>query len=307
MIDQRLSRDFPTKSAVHPSQRRTAAPMSGGDGPKENGKSSGAIYNCGSLPDKAALITAIAADDRLRASTVRVGTVLLFKFHNTKSGRCDPSYETLGKAAALKRRAAIKAVHQLEQFAWLVKRPKGRRSRNSYQFAFRRVSQGVYDDAPLDDSSGASQCAAAVHEDALQECIGVHPIGVPTCTQTQDDKPGREPKKGTQDSFDEDFWQAYPKRVDRKEAKRIYDRIVRKAEATPAQLLAGAQRYAEECRAARKERQYIKSPVTWLNKGCWEDEPAPPEALNRHRATNDLSRFSEAVVRRACGGLEGRQ
>ena len=74
----------PETSVDPPPGTQTAAPVaSRSDGPKENANYDGATCNCGSLPDKAVLIAAIAADDRLRASSVRVATVLLFKFHNT--------------------------------------------------------------------------------------------------------------------------------------------------------------------------------------------------------------------------------
>ena len=68
-----------------------------------------------SLPDKAVMISAIAADVRLKDSDVRVAVALLFKFHNTKQGKCFPSYETIAQAAGCGRRTAIRAVERLER------------------------------------------------------------------------------------------------------------------------------------------------------------------------------------------------
>jgi hypothetical protein len=67
----------------------------------------------------------------------------------------------------------------------------------------------------------------------------------------------------------DDFWRAYPKRVAKEAARKAYGKAIERG-ATPAALLAGAQRYAAE----RKDQdpKYTKHPATWLNGGCWEDE-----------------------------------
>lgn len=85
------------------------------------------------------------------------------------------------------------------------------------------------------------------------------------------------------------WYAAYPKKAGRKAAERAYLRAV-KAGATPDQLLAGLQVQlpAMRQRIADGERQYVKDPATWLNQGCWDDDPpenvhpirrdAPPSA-----------------------------
>jgi hypothetical protein len=57
-------------------------------------------------------------------------------------------------------------------------------------------------------------------------------------------------------------------------AEKAYRQIIAKAEATPADLIAGAMRYAAE--RDGQPAQYTKRPATWLNQQCWKDEPAPP-------------------------------
>ena len=64
-----------------------------------------------------------------------------------------------------------------------------------------------------------------------------------------------------------------PKKVGRKKALSIYQRVIAKGEATAEQLLEGMKRYAREC--AEKEPQFIAHPATWLNAGRWADEPSP--------------------------------
>ena len=69
------------------------------------------------------------------------------------------------------------------------------------------------------------------------------------------------------------IYQVYPRHVARGAAERAYRRIVKNGEATEADLLAGAMRYA----AAQdgKDPTYTKHPATWLNGKCWLDEPCP--------------------------------
>jgi hypothetical protein len=71
----------------------------------------------------------------------------------------------------------------------------------------------------------------------------------------------------------ETFWRAFPKKVGRLKAEKIYTTIVKAKNATPEELLAGAMRYAAE--RAGQDPQYTRHPTTWLNAGGWLDEPQP--------------------------------
>jgi hypothetical protein len=88
-----------------------------------------------------------------------------------------------------------------------------------------------------------------------------------------------------------EFYRVYPRHVARGAAERAYRRIIKNGEATEAELLAGAMRYA----AAQDgtDPKYIKHPSTWLNGKCWLDEPAP--AANRQRSYLDSIRAGLAV------------
>jgi hypothetical protein len=70
----------------------------------------------------------------------------------------------------------------------------------------------------------------------------------------------------------ETFYAAYPKHKDRLKAEQAYHKAITKRKATPAQLLAGAQRYAAERRG--QDQQYTKYAASWLNAGGWMDDPA---------------------------------
>jgi hypothetical protein len=74
-------------------------------------------------------------------------------------------------------------------------------------------------------------------------------------------------------TFD-DFWEVYPRKAAKKGARAKWDIAVKKA--APADIIAGAERYRDD---PNRTAKYTKHPTTWLNQGCWEDEPIPGNAL----------------------------
>jgi hypothetical protein len=70
------------------------------------------------------------------------------------------------------------------------------------------------------------------------------------------------------------FWAVYPRKVGKKEAQRAWAKAIKDG-ATADELLAGVRRYAAE--RAGQDPTYTKHPATWLNKGCWDDEPQRPQ------------------------------
>jgi hypothetical protein len=94
----------------------------------------------------------------------------------------------------------------------------------------------------------------------------------------------REPPEG----FDK-FWSAYPRKVARAAAAKAWTRAV-DAGADAALIIEGACFYAMERKL--QDPQFTKHPATWLNGGCWQDEPdpaytPPPVAAPLRPATYD--------------------
>ena len=69
-------------------------------------------------------------------------------------------------------------------------------------------------------------------------------------------------------SFDE-FWAVYPRRIAKFKARTAWDKALKHS--SEQEILDGARRYAIERRDA--DQQYTKHPTTWLNGGCWMDDP----------------------------------
>lgn len=76
----------------------------------------------------------------------------------------------------------------------------------------------------------------------------------------------------------EAFWAVYPNKVEERGARRQFSRLVRSGEVSSGRLIAGAGAYARLVQG--RSKAFIKSPTSWLAKGCWADvvSEAQPEA-----------------------------
>jgi hypothetical protein len=89
-------------------------------------------------------------------------------------------------------------------------------------------------------------------------------------------KPRPKPPQPTAEQF-ERLWDAYPRRVDKAKALKCFMGL----SPEEAELaIAGAAKYAAECKRERKEERYIKHPATWLNNRCFEDYGSAQEAAS---------------------------
>ncbi|WP_199546641.1 helix-turn-helix domain-containing protein [Streptomyces sp. N35] len=68
------------------------------------------------------------------------------------------------------------------------------------------------------------------------------------------------------------FWSNYPKKRAREAAKKAWIAALERG-AEPKHIVDAAQAYARE--RAGEDPKYTKFPATWLNQGCYDDEPDP--------------------------------
>ncbi|MFE2346429.1 hypothetical protein [Kitasatospora cineracea] len=69
------------------------------------------------------------------------------------------------------------------------------------------------------------------------------------------------------------FWLVYPKKKSREEAQKAWRAAIDRG-ADPQKIVDSATVYARE--RASEDPKYTKYPATWLNKGCYDDEPDTP-------------------------------
>lgn len=82
------------------------------------------------------------------------------------------------------------------------------------------------------------------------------------------------PSRSTEPAGFADFWEQYPRKVGKDDARKAYTSALRRASVT--QIVEGATRYATDPNLV--EKQFIPHPATWLNGGRWDDEPLPPRS-----------------------------
>lgn len=73
------------------------------------------------------------------------------------------------------------------------------------------------------------------------------------------------------DSQFEEFWNHYPKKVDKGAAIRAFRKASKNHDS--ALVIEGAKRYAEDPNLP--DKQFIKNPATWLNAEAWNNGPLP--------------------------------
>lgn len=81
-----------------------------------------------------------------------------------------------------------------------------------------------------------------------------------------------------------EFWSAFPNKIEERGARATFARLIRNREATADTLIEGAKRYAASMRG--QDLRFVKSPTSWLTKGCWADGlPAATAPVGESQAT----------------------
>ena len=88
----------------------------------------------------------------------------------------------------------------------------------------------------------------------------------------------------------EEFWQAYPRKVGKAQAKRAFAKALEKTSLQ--QILSGI------CNLIYDDIKFCPHPTTWLNSERWNDEPAP-RAMNKAEKRNlaNLDLLNRAIER----------
>lgn len=97
----------------------------------------------------------------------------------------------------------------------------------------------------------------------------------------------------------DDFWAVVPRKVGKRAARRAWEKAV-KVE-SPQVIVQKMREYRDD---PNRVDEYTKHPSTWLNAGCWEDDPLPPRNQGK-KQPNDLDAFLDAFDTRSNHGPAG--
>jgi hypothetical protein len=140
----------------------------------------------------------------------------------------------------------------------------------------KHASEHVLKDAPghvFEDGKHACQSRKPARRSKKPAPVhmnpSINPVTNPSSESESDSRAaGGDREDNTEIAF-ANFWAVYPKRRGKNHARQAFKAAIKGASA--ADIIAGARRYAAE--RARQDPRYTKHPRTWLNGGCWEDEP----------------------------------
>lgn len=138
-----------------------------------------------------------------------------------------------------------------------------------------------------------------------------------TDTETYTDNPPK-PPKGVEGGAFEVFWEIYPKKVGKQDARRAYERATKgKGPDFKNKILKALEDQKKSEQWTRENGRFIPHPATWLNQGRWDDqlEPAEPEPPKRYDpepietcplcgSDNVTSRFDHGICDSCGKGLD---
>lgn len=98
------------------------------------------------------------------------------------------------------------------------------------------------------------------------------------------------PKQSVTEELFGEFWNAYPRKIDKAKAFRAFKSATKRTKFED--ILAGVLAYRSD---PKREPDFTKYPATWLNNDAWENAAAVPEAFVSQRREKDLI-HSERVL-----------
>jgi hypothetical protein len=202
-----------------------------------------------------------AAAPDIAANVLKLGYVIAYKHMDVESKKAIVGQETLAADLNVSVRTVQKLLPVLQGLGLVIEPGAGRSNLSIYRVGSAASNpENAKAASPLD----AERAKGVTSFDAERAKEGT--------LFSELTPPTRAGKQVAADGFAE-FWQVYPRRVARGAAEKAYHRIIRSREATEAELLAGAMRYAGQ--RDGEDAQFTKHPATWLNGKCWMDEPPP--------------------------------
>jgi hypothetical protein len=250
--------------------------------------------------DRDAWMRAVLASDLPHAAArVAIRMALCLRIN---TGRCDPTHAILATESGVPERSVYRLVAVLEQAGWIAReRTRGRHS-NRYVLLNPDTMTGLNPDTmtglePANPDSGDRVNPDSGDRVNPANMVAVHKRERRKRAKKENGESDSRPRAASRDSkkdaraeraaprarrkpkelgpaFDR-FWSTYPRPVAKEAAWKAFVAAVKRG-ADPEALIEGAARYAAE--RASEDPRYTKHPATWLNAGCWQDEPQAPQA-----------------------------
>lgn len=194
---------------------------------------------------------------------------------------CFPGQQTLADRAGVSTRTVRRALDDLESQG-LIRREQRRDQRGmrtSDRYVLNVVKQQA-DRLSASESHRTSETESPDIDDSL--------TGHPCPSNYPENSKSELPVTPIVPTFD-DFYSIYPLKKSKDAARRAWDKAI-KGE-SPEVIIAGAMRFASDPNLP--EKKYIKHPSTWLNGGCWADEPEAPRGGTMSPLERNMQAYQE--------------
>ena len=123
------------------------------------------------------------------------------------------------------------------------------------------------------------------------KCIDTSVTVTDTVSVTDADYSSVKPNDET--AFDQ-FWEAYPKKVGKKDARKAFDKAIKTVDLDTILQAIEVQKGSDQW--SRDNGKYIPNPSTWLNHGRWDDELAPKRYSPLYSETFDNDAYWDSIV-----------
>lgn len=196
-----------------------------------------------------------------------------------ESGECWPSLARLEHDTGITRRAIIS--HRNKLIKQGILRFTGEYKGRSKQIPVMQLMVNEWREGKLNEYDEIDQCMPCTGENSksFNQCTGCTSDQCTTCTLNLKDI---EPKRKDISCVFEDFWNLYPKKKDKKDAKKIWDRL-KLWKIAP--LIIEKLSLQIEKEEQWKDPQFIPLPSTYLRGSRWEDEITPPKLTQNHETS----------------------
>lgn len=185
---------------------------------------------------------------RITNPTAKIILLELAKYSNAK-GECFPSQLTLADGACVSERTARDVLHWLEEHGFV-------------EIVHRHNTSNFYIITSMKEEPMDRPANSAAEGDNISK---IDFTKRKSNTSYPANSAGR-----VDDPFFLSFWQAYPRRIGKGEARIAFAKACRNADAN--QIVQAAIAYAAHCQEMNIGPQYRPHPATWLNQERWEDD-----------------------------------
>ena len=195
-----------------------------------------------------------------------------------------PSIATLAKYANIKERRVQQIIRELAAIGEIAIEEQGGLGQRQYKTnRYHILIQCPRDcDGSLNHKTGVQ---SVTNRGAIQSQTGVQPTAP---------EPNKEPNKNlpnaqSDDLFNE-FWTAYPRKLDKAKAFRAFKSALKRA--TFEDILAGVLLYRND---PKRDPDFTKYPATWLNSDSWENTHEPSKDSEAARRAQERREKERAI------------